>query len=387
MIQLEHVGIAVDDVSTVVDRFEQLLNVRPYKTETVAAQGVRTHFLDGGTAKLELLDAVDEASPIEQFLNNRGEGLHHIAFEVEDLEATMERLREADFTVLSDTPRPGADDKDICFVHPKETHGVLFEFCETREADWTPREVPHGGGALAVYELGRRNRPTVLCLHGAAESVQHDVAPLMRSLEPQFHVLGVDLRGHGASSVPTDQTLSIDRFVEDARVALDAVDISSTHVFGFSLGASVALQLAQQAPERVDRLALLSPQVRWTAARVDTMLSRLDGETRRHDQPERTERLKRRHKMPERLFTALRAFISGLPSSTDPGFDTLDDVTKPTLVAALDDDPLVPLEETEDIKEILSNARLAVLPASRHALPAVPLDVLTPLLRRHFRGT
>ncbi|MFO8099139.1 MAG: methylmalonyl-CoA epimerase [Salinibacter sp.] len=385
MASLEHVGIAVDDVTSALDRFADLLGERAYKTETVANQGVRTHFVDAGGAKLELLEARHEDSPVARFLDARGEGIHHVAFEVDDLETTMTRLRDAGLPLLNDSPQPGADDKRICFVHPSATHGVLVEFCDTpRTADWTPTPVPHREGTLAVYERGRRDRPTVLCLHGAAGTVRHDLAPLMRALEPQFHIVGVDLSGHGASALPPDGTLTIDRFVADAAAALDATQVESTHVFGFSMGASVGLRLAQTHPDRVDRLGLLSPRVDWTDALAETMHARLDPDDFQDGAPARTRQRASRHHTPERLMAALRAFVATLPHATDGALEALSELAAPTLVAALDDDPLFPLPDTHTLSQALPNARFAVLPGSRHALSAVPLDVLTPLLRHHF---
>ncbi len=385
MPRLEHIGIAVDEVAAVLDRFEDLLGERPYKTEPVADQGVRTHFLNADSAKLEMLEAMGEASPVARFVESRGEGIHHLAFEVEDLEATMDRLRAADLPLLSDAPQPGADDKRICFVHPKATHGVLVEFCETPPvADWPPHTVAHRDGTLAVYERGRRARETILCLHGAAGCVRHDLAPLMRRLEPRAHVVGVDLSGHGASSMPPDGPLTLDRFADDARAALDAAETESAHVFGFSLGASVALRLAQRTPERVRRLALLSPHLDWTEAESEALQSRLDLDTLRANAPDRAASLTARHEAPDRLLSHLRAFVAALPRATEGALDSLAQITAPTLVAALDDDPLFPLDATRAVQDSLPDARWVVLPGSTHALSAIPLDVLAPLLRHHF---
>ena len=385
MPRLEHIGIAVDEVAAVIDRFDELLGERPYKSETVDDQGVRTHFLNADRAKLELLESVSEGSPVARFLDQRGEGIHHLAFEVEDLEATMAHLRAAGLPLLSDTPQAGADDKRICFVHPRATHGVLVEFCETPPvAHWSPTTVSHRDGTLAVYERGRRDRDTLLCLHGAAEGVRHDLAPLMRRLEPQFHVVGVDLSGHGASSLPPDDTLTLDRFAEDARAALDATEVESAHVFGFSLGASVALRLAQQNPGRVRRLALLSPHLTWTTAQSDALQSRLDLETLRENAPGRAESLTARHDAPTRLLSRLRSFVGTLPTAADGALDTLSSISAPSLVAALDDDPLFPLDATRAVHQALPQAQWAVIPGSTHALSAVPLDVLVPLLCRHL---
>jgi methylmalonyl-CoA epimerase len=384
MPRLEHIGIAVDDVSAVVDCFKELLGETPYKAETVTEQQVRTHFINTDSAKLELLEALADESPVQKFLDRRGEGLHHLAFEVDDAQATMEHLRDAGFTLLSDTPQSGADDKRIFFVHPKETHGVLVEFCESATPRWTPTTVSHRNGQLAVYERGDRDRPSVLFLHGAAGSTVLESAPLMRRLEPHFHLIGVDLSGHGGSSLPPDDTFTIDRLADDARAALDAVDISSAHLFGFSMGASVALRVAHTSPGRVDRLALLGANATWTDALVDAMQARLDLDTLRARDPERTAALEAQHETPERLFGVLRAFVDTLPDKTEAMHETLAAVDQPTLVAALDEDPLFSLEDSIGVYNRLSNARLSILPGARHSLAEAPLAALTPLLRQHF---
>ncbi len=384
MPRLEHVGIAVEEVEAVINCFQDLLGVGPYKSESVSTQQVRTHFLDGKSAKLELLEAVGEDSAIQTFLDNQGEGLHHLAFRVADAAATMERLREAGYTLLSEQPQPGADDKRIFFVHPKETHGVLVEFCESKTPPWSPTRVPHRDGHLAVYERGRRDRSSVVLLHGAAGSTRLDTAPLLRRLEPSFHVIGVDLSGHGASSLPPDDELTLDRFAADVRAALDAVDVDSAHFFGFSLGASVALWAAQACPDRTERLALLSPNVTWTEPLVEAMTNRLDVATLREQRPDRAEALTAQHAHPDRLFPALRSFIATLPGKSDAALDALQTVEHPTLVTALDEDPLFPLEAAMTIHETLPNARLAVLPGTQHSLPNAPLSAFTSLLRSHF---
>ena len=384
MPSLEHIGIAVDDVATVIDDIRTLLGSAPYKAETVTEQQVRTHFIEAGTAKIELLESLDDDSAVRTFLDRQGEGLHHLAFEVDDAEATMARLREAGFTLLSDTPQSGADDKRIFFVHPKETHGVLIEFCEPVAPSWSPTLAPHREGRLAVYERGDRDRPSLLVLHGAAGSTLLESAPLMRRLEPHYHVVGVDLSGHGASSLPPVDTFTIDRLADDARAALDAVDATAAHLFGFSMGASVALRVAHTSPDRVRRLALLGANASWTAPLARAMQARLDLDALRRRTPERTAALESQHDHPDRLFAALRAFVDTLPDKTDEMHRTLAAVDHPTLVAALDEDPLFSLNDMLDVHDRLANARLAVLPGTRHRLAEAPLAALTPLLRDHF---
>jgi len=128
--KLEHIGIAVKELSTSVPLFEQLLNTPCYKTEEVPTEGVSTAFFQTGDSKIELLEATKDTSPIAKFIGKRGEGIHHIAFEVENIEAEMKRLQALGFELLSDTPKPGADNKRVCFLHPKTTNGVLVELCQ-----------------------------------------------------------------------------------------------------------------------------------------------------------------------------------------------------------------------------------------------------------------
>ena len=128
---IEHIGIAVENIEEALKTYENLLGVSCYKTEIVASELVRTAFLKVGNTKIELLEAMDPVSPIGKFLANKGEGFHHIAFEVPDIIAEMERLKKLGFTLLNETPKKGADNKLICFVHPKETNGVLIELCQS----------------------------------------------------------------------------------------------------------------------------------------------------------------------------------------------------------------------------------------------------------------
>lgn len=386
MPRLEHIGIAVDDVAAVVRCLKELLNVQPYKTETVSTQQVRTHFLDTEATKLELLESMDADSAVQRFLDRRGEGLHHLAFEVNDAAATMERLRQAGFSLLSDSPQPGADEKHIFFVHPKDTHGVLVEFCETTSPRWSPKYVSQSNGRVAFYEKGDPDRPSLLFLHGAGGSTRLDTAPLMRRLESSFHVAGLDLSGHGETSLPSSGTLTMDRFLEEIHVALDALEWSSTHIFGFSLGSAVALRFAAAHPDRVNRLGLFAPNVEWDRPLAEKLIARLHLDALRSRFPERASRLEQEHQHPERLFPALRAFVAGLPSANEQMADTLATVSSPTLVTGLDEDPLFGREGVETVYQQLQHARLAILPGTRHTLADGPLSLLSSLLRSHFQG-
>lgn len=130
MRKIEHIGIAVKDLDLSCSLYEKLLNTACYKKEEVASEGVNTAFFKTGENKIELLSATNADSPVAKFLEKRGEGIHHIAFDVEDILAEMERLKEEGFTLLNEQPKKGADNKLVCFLHPKGTNGVLVELCQ-----------------------------------------------------------------------------------------------------------------------------------------------------------------------------------------------------------------------------------------------------------------
>jgi len=130
MTNVEHIGIAVKDLSVAERLYAVLLNSEPYKRETVESEQVATSFFKVNQTKIELLEATGPDSAIARFIEKKGEGIHHIAFEVEDIVAEMERLRNAGFTLLNEFPKQGADNKLVCFVHPKSANGVLIELCQ-----------------------------------------------------------------------------------------------------------------------------------------------------------------------------------------------------------------------------------------------------------------
>jgi methylmalonyl-CoA/ethylmalonyl-CoA epimerase len=128
--KIEHIGIAVKSMETGNALYEKLLGIRHYKIETVESEGVRTSFFQTGETKIELLEALNENNPIAKFIAKRGEGIHHIAFEVDDIEAEMKRLAGQGFQLLNEKPKKGADNKLVCFIHPKSAGGVLIELCQ-----------------------------------------------------------------------------------------------------------------------------------------------------------------------------------------------------------------------------------------------------------------
>ncbi len=129
MNKIEHIGIAVKSLATPIPLYEKLLNTPCYKTETVENEKVNTAFFLQGPNKIELLESSDPDGVIARFIGKKGEGLHHIAFDVDDIEEEMKRLKAAGFTLLNEVPKKGADNKMICFVHPRDTAGVLVELC------------------------------------------------------------------------------------------------------------------------------------------------------------------------------------------------------------------------------------------------------------------
>jgi len=128
--KIEHIGIAVKDAQAAIDTFTQLMDAEPYKTEAVESEGVRTIFFELGPNKLELLEATTPESPIAKFIEKRGEGIHHIALAVADIDKELKRLQAKGFRLINEQPKAGADNKRIAFLHPKGTNGVLVELCQ-----------------------------------------------------------------------------------------------------------------------------------------------------------------------------------------------------------------------------------------------------------------
>lgn len=130
MKKIEHIGIAVKSFSISIPLFEKLLNTNCYKTEVVKSENVNTAFFKTGETKIELLESIDPDGVIAKFIEKKGEGIHHIAFDVDDIEAEMNRMKQEGFLLLNEKPKKGADNKLICFLHPKTTNGILIELCQ-----------------------------------------------------------------------------------------------------------------------------------------------------------------------------------------------------------------------------------------------------------------
>ena len=130
MNKIEHIGIAVKDLDSAILTYEKLFGAPSYKQEEVASEGVKTAFFKNGPNKIELLEATNDESPIAKFIAKKGEGIHHIAFDVDDIIAEISRLKNEGFIVLNEIPKKGADNKLVAFLHPKSTNGVLIELCQ-----------------------------------------------------------------------------------------------------------------------------------------------------------------------------------------------------------------------------------------------------------------
>jgi methylmalonyl-CoA/ethylmalonyl-CoA epimerase len=133
MLKVEHIGIAVNNLADSIPLFSKLLNASCYKTETVESENVKTAFFKTGDTKIELLESSVPSGVIARFIEKKGEGIHHIAFEVEDIVTEMQRLKNEGFILLNETPKDGADNKLVCFLHPKNTNGVLVELCQEKK--------------------------------------------------------------------------------------------------------------------------------------------------------------------------------------------------------------------------------------------------------------
>jgi methylmalonyl-CoA/ethylmalonyl-CoA epimerase len=132
MQKIEHIGIAVSNLTKSISLFEKLLGSPCYKTESVESERVKTAFFRTGEAKIELIEGMDTEGVIARFIEKKGEGIHHIAFAVDDIDAEMKRLKQEGFVLLNEKPQAGADNKLVCFLHPKHTNGVLVELCQEK---------------------------------------------------------------------------------------------------------------------------------------------------------------------------------------------------------------------------------------------------------------
>ncbi len=372
---LDHIGIALARPEHEA-LFRRLLDAAPYKTETVEREGVRTVFFgDGGepgaAPKLELLEALRDDSPVATFVSKRGPGLHHLAFEVDDLEAEMARVREAGFRLLADAPKPGADGKRIVFLHPKDTAGVLVELVQSvRRTEWA--EVGTRRGRLAVQVSGPEGAPPLVVLHGALGSTELETDRLVRVWERTFRVYALDFLGHGRSGDAPDGVPTWEGYTADVTALLNHFDLGRVRLFGFSMGGGVALAAALAHPDRVARLAVHGVNVQWDEAEVEAMVGPMDVDRMEAEHPFWARRLAEVHGADRwrGLVRQLIAFTRALPQRHLPD-DALRQIAAPTLVSAGDRDRFFDVRHAVGLYRAIPDARLWVIPGLDHPIQGV----------------
>lgn len=383
---LEHLGIAIRDASDAVALFEQLLGHAPYKSETVEREGVRTHFLgDGGrpgaAPKLELLEALNPESPVAVFLEKRGPGLHHIAFEVDDIEAEMERLAGLGFRLLAEAPKPGADGKRIVFLHPKSTAGVLVELCESVPPGRV--SIPFQDGALTAHVSGPEDAPPLVVLHAALGSTVLEMQRLTKRWARHFRVYALDFMAHGESNAFRGQPLTFEGFTDNVIALLDATGLDRAHLVGFSMGGSVALHAALRHPERFDRLAIHAHNVQWIPDERDRMVAAMRS-TLADPDGVWAQRLAHIHGPSWRdLVERMIAFTEPLPEQQTPDA-VLSQIDHPTLCSVGDRDRFFGREHTLRLFDTLPNAHLALLPGVDHPIQTVDAASFADLVTAHL---
>lgn len=382
---LDHLGIAATEASR--ELFRQLLDASPYKTEIVETQGVRTVFFgDGGRGgaapKLELLESVRTDSPIARFLGSRGPGLHHIAFEVADLELEMDRVRQLGIRLLSETPQPGADGKRIVFLHPKDTAGVLVELCQSTRAPRTQISVPGPNGELAAFMSGPTEAPPLVVLHGALGSTALETDRLIAHWERAFRVIALDFTGHG-DSASSSRPPTWDTYTDDVTALLEHLDLQDVRLFGFSMGGGVALATAARHPDRISRLAVHATHVQWNADDVERMvppmLDALDNPGGRW-----ATRLAETHGSSWRdLVRQLVDFTRGLPTAWISD-EVLASIRQPVLMSAGDADRYFDVGDAVHLYRILPDASLWIIPGLDHPIQHVDAPAFAAAIATHL---
>ncbi len=369
---LEHVGIATSSPDQIA-LFEHLLATAPYKSERVEREGVQTHFFgDGGrpgaAPKMELLEATRPDSPVAGFVGKRGPGLHHLAFEVGDLDAEVERVQTLGIRTLADAPKPGADGKRIVFLHPKDTAGVLVELVESVRPD---RQWVEADG-LAVGVSGPDDAPPLLVLHGALGSTDLETDRLIRVWEKTFQVYALDFAGHGRSADLAAEVPNWDDYVSDAIAVFDRFGLADAAVFGFSMGGAVALALAVRRPDLVGRLAIHGANVQWDEAEVEAMVGPMDVDRMERDHPFWARRLAETHGASRwrRLVAQLIAFTRGLPG-LHLADSELARIACPTRVSAGDRDRFFDVRHAVGLYRAIPGAQLQIIPGLDHPIQGV----------------
>jgi methylmalonyl-CoA epimerase len=379
----------VRDVDEAVALFTALLGAPPYKEEVVDREYVRTVFFgDGGLAgrspKVELVGPTDAASPVTRFLERRGPGLHHVAFEVDDLPAAIDRLRNGGFQPIGDEPTAGADGKRVAFIHPRSAGGVLVELVESAPAV-EKFYVDLEAGRIAAFVSGPADGEPVIVLHGALGSTAMETDRLARRWSSDFRVIAIDFRGHGASD--GSGPISVESLGDEVLAVATAAGVESAHVFGYSLGSAVALYVAWHRPERVRRVAILGTNVRWVddeaRAMTGVMSAALDAPDGRW-----ARRLAACHG--EERWRGLTeetiAFTRALPGRPFPDAG-LRSITAPVLVIHGDRDRYFDVRHAVHLRRTLPNSRLWVIPGADHAIRKLDAAHFAAEVASFYRGS
>lgn len=380
MPHLEHIGIAVKESSGVEDFLYDLLGLRSYKTEAIREHDVRATFLSAGTAKLELLESTAPDSTIAKHLTRRGEGIHHLAFEVEDIFETFRAVQELGLDPVEEAPRPGADGRQVFFLHPRQTHGILIELCQDTNPPLEPTFVEYRGERLATYRAGNPARPPIVILHGALGATELETRGLFEELAQDHFVIAIDFPGHGASDDVEDLPLNLEGLADVVLTVMDAEDLETTSLFGFSFGGNVGLTVAREQPSRIQRLISHGANPFWRAHRTPELF---DPEQIEEEHPAWAQRLDLVHGTQQWRRTAAR-FLAAVEGRTGTLLteELVRAVERPVLVTGGDRDPLTPLTDTMRLFELLPNSQLAVLPNTAH--PFQHVDAQT--YARHVRA-
>jgi methylmalonyl-CoA epimerase len=343
MTRLEHIGIAVENAEPVRELLSNLLGIDVYKTESVPSEGVSTHFVDVGAAKVELLESEQKDSAVERFLRRRGEGVHHLAFEVDDLPAVWDRAKALGLNPINPSPKAGADGKQIFFLHPKETHGILIEICRRDRFAGDVVSVPMPHGSVGAFHSGPPDETAVLLLHNAGRSTHDDFDDVIASLDSRLQIVAFDAPGHGASSEWQAASHFLRAADKHARVVLDHFDVGRACAVGTGLGAAVAASFALNFPDRVCGLVMIDPNLLRNAADLEAASQSI----RAAAGPDGSQRVS---VLESTLADAAEAVVS---------LEALVEIAVPVLVVGVD---ALSLPRTQEVQQVLTHSALAVVP-------------------------
>ena len=375
--RLDNIGIAVSDAAASVDFYVGKLG---FEGQAEGGEGsvqlgdISLYIFESKSASRDVGRGADYYSnPV---------GLDHLAFEVDDIEAEMARLAALGFQFLADEPRPGADGKQIVFLHPKSTGGVLVELCQSVEP--TQISIPFKDGRLAAFVSGPENAPPLVVLHAALGSTELEMRRLTRLWEKDFRLYALDFMAHGKSDSFEGRKLTMESFVENVIALLDAVGIRKAHLFGFSMGGSVGLYAAFKHSERFGRLAIHAHNVQWIQSEADQMVGVMKAALAKPDSFW-ARRLAETHGT-ENWQDLVQRMITFTEAQPIRHFDNDDlaTIAHPTLVSTGDSDRFFPMRHSLALYSSLPTASLAVLPGVDHPIQSVDTEVFASMIATHL---